>query len=696
MIFVCMLILPASPGTNGGSLDNSILALQTHVPIRIDGNANFASQATSEGWVGDGSENNPYLIDNYLIIANPPIIEYCIYISNTDIFFIIQNCELKDSDTGGTLTGSLILSNVSNCHVLDNTIIQNNHIGINLYNSSHVIVENNSAEASYSAIWLRKSEYICVQNNTFQNSGGGLGAGGGIKLEESSNNTIINNYIQGNNGLGIEIYSLSNCNLVTRNIVANNKNGISTTLLSFDNLIYNNDFVNNLAQTLSNVPASSNDFNSTYISGGNYWANFTGPDAKWGPNQDKDGSDGIIDKPFFGNNSIIDYYPLTESISLDTVFPIIVLNSPENNSYFQSIEIMDFDIHDRNLAGVNYSINGAAVAQLHSPYDIPTQNWSDGQYAFKLWANDSYGNARVGFYQVTIDSLAPFTSLISPTNNSFVKSGTKLVFAITDLNFQNASYSVNECVPTFVGQTYEIDTTGWTNGLHNIKVQAIDKSGNSKISIFLIKIDDIAPLVLSTVPTANATMIPAHHPLVINFNEPMNTLSVEESIKIKYTTNLTIVPIKSFAWSAGNTSVSIIPVTNLTSDTQYTVTIDTGAMDVVGNSLEAVYAWSFTVWLDTDADGAPNSEDPDDDNDGFADVDDAFPLDPSESTDTDGDGIGNNADTDDDGDGIPDSEDDEPLIPNSADSYGNLLLIMVIITIVALLLFVVWRWHSRK
>jgi hypothetical protein len=83
MIFVCMLILPASPGTNGGSLDNSILALQTHVPIRIDGNANFASQATSEGWVGDGSENNPYLIDNYLIIANPPIIEY-----QTPIYFL--------------------------------------------------------------------------------------------------------------------------------------------------------------------------------------------------------------------------------------------------------------------------------------------------------------------------------------------------------------------------------------------------------------------------------------------------------------------------------------------------------------------------------------------------------------------------------------------------------------------------------
>lgn len=46
---------------------------------------------------------------------------------------------------------------------------------------------------------------------------------------------------------------------------------------------------------------------------------------------------------------------------------------------------------------------------------------------------------------------------------------------------------------------------------------------------------------------------------------------------------------------------------------------------------------------------------PDLDNDGVSNIQDAFPLDPSESIDTDLDGIGNNADSDDDGDGIEDS-----------------------------------------
>ena len=75
---------------------------------------------------------------------------------------------------------------------------------------------------------------------------------------------------------------------------------------------------------------------------------------------------------------------------------------------------------------------------------------------------------------------------------------------------------------------------------------------------------------------------------------------------------------------------------------------------------------------DTDGDGILNYQDSDDDNDSIADVDDAFPLDVSESLDTDGDEIGNNADADDDGDGVEDSLDAFPLdVSESLDTDGD-------------------------
>ena len=57
---------------------------------------------------------------------------------------------------------------------------------------------------------------------------------------------------------------------------------------------------------------------------------------------------------------------------------------------------------------------------------------------------------------------------------------------------------------------------------------------------------------------------------------------------------------------------------------------------------------------DIDRDGRSNDVDDDDDSDGVADAEDAFPLDPSEWADADGDLIGDNQDADDDANGIGD------------------------------------------
>ena len=82
---------------------------------------------------------------------------------------------------------------------------------------------------------------------------------------------------------------------------------------------------------------------------------------------------------------------------------------------------------------------------------------------------------------------------------------------------------------------------------------------------------------------------------------------------------------------------------------------------------------------DTDGDGVPDCIDTDDDNDGWGDDADAFPLDSSESKDNDGDGIGNNADAfpndpnesvDTDGDGVGDNEDVFPDDPTKSCSTG--------------------------
>ncbi|MGB7301036.1 MAG: galactose oxidase-like domain-containing protein [Burkholderiaceae bacterium] len=106
----------------------------------------------------------------------------------------------------------------------------------------------------------------------------------------------------------------------------------------------------------------------------------------------------------------------------------------------------------------------------------------------------------------------------------------------------------------------------------------------------------------------------------------------------------------------------------VTSETR-TVTIQVNDGEEIAST---IFDWTVLPVADTDGDGIFDDVDTDDDNDGVDDINDAFPLDPTESTDTDNDTIGNNLDTDDDNDGVDDSQDAFPLNPDeSADTDGD-------------------------
>jgi len=139
-------------------------------------------------------------------------------------------------------------------------------------------------------------------------------------------------------------------------------------------------------------------------------------------------------------------------------------------------------------------------------------------------------------------------------------------------------------------------------------------------------------------------------------------------------------------WPVGSTSrreVDDVNVTNGYGDAICDIgAYEAGAIPVVDYDGDGVldvndaFPLDASESVDTDGDGIGNNADTDDDGDNVLDVNDAFPLDASESVDTDGDGIGNNADTDDDGDNVPDVNDAFPLdasesVDTDGDGVGN-------------------------
>lgn len=239
-----------------------------HDPIRIDNNTDLNETAQSEGWPGDGSENNPYIIEGYEIDGEG--CGYSIYIGNTTDHFVIRNCYLHNASGNSdwpyftesgvrlykTTNGSLLNNNISNnyngistseCHdnkISNNTVSFNDNHGIYIdpFGDSNDIISGNfvSHNGGY-GIYLDRIYWSKLINNTVYDNGDH-----GIYLARGCrHNTLSGNIISYNNKDGIN-YLTGRYNRIENNTISNNNNnGLNLWASSQYNIISRNVFDSN-------------------------------------------------------------------------------------------------------------------------------------------------------------------------------------------------------------------------------------------------------------------------------------------------------------------------------------------------------------------------------------------------------------------------------------------------------------------
>jgi len=101
--------------------------------IRINSDEEFALMAASEGWPGNGTADNPYVIENYMIDAGGA--GAGIFIGNTTVHFVVRGCYIINalySSFPYHVGAGISLYNVANATVENNTCTKNS-LGIMLY-----------------------------------------------------------------------------------------------------------------------------------------------------------------------------------------------------------------------------------------------------------------------------------------------------------------------------------------------------------------------------------------------------------------------------------------------------------------------------------------------------------------------------------------------------------------------------------
>ncbi|MHA2210935.1 MAG: NosD domain-containing protein, partial [Candidatus Thorarchaeota archaeon] len=174
-----------------------------HDPIVIWGDANFSATALLEGWPGDGSPENPFIIDGLDIDLGGET-GNCIIIWDTRVSFTISNCKLTGAEGyflgDGFLGSGILLYNVAKGELVNN-IVNSNAQGIFLMYSTSNSLVNNTCNSNNIGIELEESGYNTMANNTCSDN-----AIAGILLDSSHYNTVTNNICSNNTDCGIYLY----------------------------------------------------------------------------------------------------------------------------------------------------------------------------------------------------------------------------------------------------------------------------------------------------------------------------------------------------------------------------------------------------------------------------------------------------------------------------------------------------------
>jgi hypothetical protein len=144
VLFVSLLVIITIPVSSKETVNHSIKENPDPVigtnPISIDGDDDLESKASSNGWPGNGSQSNPFIIDGLTIDGQGGF--YCLEIYSTRHHLKISNCTFFNSTMEDTGWGP--------------------GSGLHIKRSENILVENLRTHGNYAGILVELSEEISI------------------------------------------------------------------------------------------------------------------------------------------------------------------------------------------------------------------------------------------------------------------------------------------------------------------------------------------------------------------------------------------------------------------------------------------------------------------------------------------------------------------------------------------------------
>jgi nitrous oxidase accessory protein len=298
-------------------------------------------------------------------------------------------------------------------YTIEGNTFMDNSYSMHIIHSSDFTVTGNNIVGDFDDVSWETGIHLDFASDAYLNENSICGTTIGVTMQNSHHITLANNEISSNKDAGLKCHI---CDNITMSGNRFSLNGLGVHLRNVeDSLIYHNSFNGNAMQAFDDK--DSNSWDDGYPSAGNYWSDYLGRDERWGPDQDRQGPDGIGDSPRIIDADTSDRYPLMAPFHVVDPRPPVGIRAELEGANLEDVRI-SWDVSPDDGAGrmsvVGYEIyrgslfrsNGVGYAHLASLPSRSTQivdshagEGDSNSYFYRICALDFTGNETCALIQ---------------------------------------------------------------------------------------------------------------------------------------------------------------------------------------------------------------------------------------------------------------------------------------------------------
>ena len=189
----------------------------------------------------------------------------------------------------------------------------------------------------------------------------------------------------------------------------------------------------------------------------------------------------------------------TFTVTIDDTSPVVLLNSPLNNSFVSPSDNIRFQVFDANIQTVNWTIwdRSGSTAQWETVLPLASPP-SDGYFDVSVTVVDKAGNEAKASFMFAMDSSPPVVSFEDWSSGDAIRPGHWLNFTATDAFLSKVECAIDGGALTEMSPPFTVNTSSLSGGIHQLTIVASDLSGKKTAANVSFCVDAVAPKALIT------------------------------------------------------------------------------------------------------------------------------------------------------------------------------------------------------